>query len=147
MAFIVAVSVLAAGCGNGDSETGAAEPQQSKAQFLQQANAICRQGLEEKERKLVAVVEKEGKSPLEGDSTQLEKLFISVVVPVYGDLISELTSLSPPTKDSARVERTWNEYEAALEEAEADPSKVVGENVFDSANEASAQYGMDACSL
>lgn len=142
LAAVVALGSVTAGCGGGSSETSAAAQPLTKSQFTSQATAICQKSSEEKETRLIAAIERAGgKGLLAASNGELEKLASQVVLPLYGETISQLQDLSPPSKDEAKVAKILGKYEAALKKAEADPSTALGGNPFANADEAAATYG------
>jgi hypothetical protein len=142
----VAVLAAAAGCGGGDS-TSATSPELTKAQFVKQATAICQKTAEEKQSRLEAAIKGErGRGLFAASNAELEKLASKVVLPLYGEALSRLGDLNPPAKDKARVGRILHGYEAAMKEAEADPSTGFENNPFAKPDEAAAAYGF-GCSL
>jgi hypothetical protein len=144
MGAAVVLAAVATGCGGGG---GTGPSQLTKAQFVKQATAICQKSAEEKAPRLEAAIKGEGGRGLFGASNgELEKLASKVVLPLYRETISRLGTLSPQSRDKARVAKVLGEYEAALKEAEADPSLALEGNPFAKADEAAAKYGFD-CSL
>lgn len=138
---VVALGSVAVGCGGGGG-TATAAPELTKPQFVKQATAICQKAAEEKEAKLFAAIKKEeGRGLFGATNSELEKLALEVVLPVYGETISQLGRLNLQPKDKAQVAKILHAYEAALKKAEADPVAALEKNPFAKADEAATAYG------
>ena len=138
---VVVLGFAVAGCGGSDS-TAAASAELTKSQFVKQATVICRKSVEEKEPRLEAALKSEGGKGLFGASSgELEELASKVVLPLYRETISRLRRLNPQLQDRTQVAKVLHKYEAALKEAEDDPSIALESNPFAKADEAAAAYG------
>jgi len=141
---MLALGMLAAGCGGGDGETTATV---SKKQFLTKVNKICSARENEKFNK-VAVVAKEMKPEIENESmsqANLEDLTRRAVVPVFQKLIQELQQLDPPSKSSAQFEAIVAKFKADVAEMESDPGRFVDGTAFEDGNRAARAYGLSDC--
>jgi hypothetical protein len=149
---LLAVAGIIGGCGS-DSGTSAAAAEGSsapltKAQFLKQADEICRQGVKEKDQAVsVALKGQAAQAKGEAESQQIEKLVEEAVLPAYRKIVDQLSELSPPKRDEAAVKKIVGEYESALQATEADPAKAIKKNPFTETDEAASAYGMEACVL
>jgi hypothetical protein len=143
---LIAVVALAAGqygCGSGgDTGTAAEGPPLTKSQFISKADAICRAALKGKDEKVRAAAEEEGGN---GSPQELAKLVEGVVLPIYQETVAELKNLNPPGEDEAVIGKMMDEYEAGLQQAEANPVEAVTGNPLAQADAAAENYGLEYC--
>jgi hypothetical protein len=145
-ALLVLLLAALSGCGGGDKGSATDSEPLTKAQFIKRASAICQREDAAKARRLEKAAAP-GKAVLNGSRGELRKLVVEVIIPLYRELISELASLEPPTKNKAQVERIVGTFEALLEEAEANPDPMIQTDPFTKADELAASYGIQNCSL
>jgi hypothetical protein len=156
--MLVAAAVLA-GCGS-DSGSNSAETEGTsgstvssnssgpltKAEFIKQANQICRDGSVKKEELVTSMAKlatDTGKPP----STQaVEKLVTAGILPLYEEMIDQLAELEAPKGEEAAIDKMVTQYRADLATAESQPVKATKENLFTDGNDASKAYGL-ACRL
>lgn len=138
LGFLVA-ALLIAGCG-GDDETSAL----TKAEFVKQANAICKEGRSEREE-LFKTFTAEVKS---GDVSRedQESLVTVVLKPPLEKTIESLEGLGAPEGDEKQVEAITAAMKKGLEKAEANPLVALRTNIqFAESNNLSAKYGLTDC--
>lgn len=157
---VLVAAVIFAGCGSDSSTNAAATDGASestvsesssgpltKADFVKQANQICRSGTEEKEKAVLKVAKlatDSGKPP----STQtVENVVNGVILPLYEEIVDQLAGLEAPEADQAQVEKMVSAYQADLGKAEAEPIKATKENLFRDANDLAEAYGIESCHL
>lgn len=147
------LSACLLGCASGGDDTAPASERSApassepltKSQFIKRASEICQNGQKEKERRLA----KEGVEGYGvGNSRQkLAKLVDELVIPIYGKIVSELASLSPPAGDDAAL-RIVRRYKATLKDAETQPAtQLMQKDPFVAPNAAAARYGIEGCAL
>jgi hypothetical protein len=146
-AAVLAAVVVMAGCGSGGgSDTAVAESSISKAQYVKQAEAVCKKGNEELEADFAAFVrEKEDvKTPHESDYVEL---FEKVLEPNISTEIEELHELDVPQGDASKVEAILSAREESLTIAEAEPKEVIenSKKVFGKASSLADEYGLKDC--
>jgi hypothetical protein len=144
---VLALSVVAvAGCGGSDDSAAAAEPL-TKAQFIKRATAVCQKEQEVKARKLEGVLTPE-LTKEKNFERKLEEIAAEVAIPLYEELIAELSSLEPPAQDKARIRKVISSYEAALKQTEANPAVLLSKNSpFRTPADAAGEYGIENCIL
>lgn len=138
LGFLVA-ALLVAGCG-GDDETSSL----TKAEFVKQANAICKEGRAEREDLFKTFTEeiKSGKATREDQ----ESLVTVVLKPPYEKTIESLKGLGAPEGDEKQVEAIIAAMEKGLEKAEDNPLVSLRTNIqFAEANSLAAKYGLKDC--
>jgi hypothetical protein len=149
MGVLMAAAILA-GCGS-DSSSGASATDEvaaplSKAEFVKQADGICKQGLKEKDEAVTAALEKRAEQKQTPPTAQESvKLVEETVLPSYGKTVDQLSQLGAPKGDEAKVEKMMGEFEAALQATETNPAKAMNSNPFESADKAAEAYGIEKC--
>lgn len=148
VACLVVVAWALAGCGGGSGadSTSTAAPL-SKAQFVAQANRICKEAAESKEHNLEAArAELPAKEQSAPSQQTLEDLIRNSALPPIREMTVALGELSPPAGDEA-AGRVVSMFESALKEAEAEPEKLISTDPFTSASEAARAYGLHECTF
>jgi len=138
-ACAVAIAGVAAGCGddNGNGTTTAAASI-STADFVAQANQICKQGNAELEK----AGKQLGKSVNEA---QLEDFATNTLVPNVQGQIDQVKALGAPAGQESSVSQLIATVQADVDELKADPSKIKNDHLFDDANRAANDLGLTEC--
>jgi hypothetical protein len=157
---VFAVAAILAGCG-GDSSTNASATDTSsestaseqpsgpltKAEFLKQANLVCRKGVVKKDEAIQSLAKLAAEAGETPSAAAEEKLVKVVVFPTYSEIIDQLAQLEAPQADQPKVEKMIQDYESDLEVAEAEPTKAIQQNLFKDGNDAGEAYGLESCHL
>lgn len=135
LGVIAVATALALGAGCGDDEESL-----TKAEFIEQADAICAAGNEE-----LNSLDSDfgaGKSPAEiVDSFVSEEL-----IPVLRAEHDEIEALGAPEGDEAEVENLLASLQEAIDAAEEDPMAfVISDDAFAAADKAAEDYGLKEC--
>lgn len=136
---LAAAVLIFAGCGGGDDETTAL----TKAEFVKQANAICKEA--EKERlslfkQVVATVDPDG------TKQERDKALREVIVEPYEGAAQEIESLGAPSGDEAKISALVDAMEASLRKVEKNPRLVGRTNIqFAEPNKLANEYGLTDC--
>ena len=140
IALIVLASAVLAGCGGGgDSDTP------TKAAFIKQADAVCKQADEEQTEALEKLAAKKG-SLAKLSTAEQQNLAVELGLPPVQKEAEELTELTPPSGDESKVEAFIGAIEEASKKAEADPSLLTaGAGPFGKADQLGKSYGFEAC--
>jgi hypothetical protein len=137
----LALAVAATGCG-GDSEASI-----TKAEFVDQANAVCKEILKEKNtlvKEELAQFKKEGKSLelKENDAIAV----IAVALPPITELPDKLRQLEVPEGEEDQVEAIIDSYATGVSEMEEDPGNAFGSQYpFKEGDELAEKYGLNVC--
>lgn len=136
--------MLAMGCGGGGDES-AATP--TKAEFIKRADGICAQ-TDEKQK---AILQRYVKNhPGVKPNKAVEENIALATLPSVKVEVEELDDLSIPSGDVYEVQAIIDGIEKAVEEAEADPSKMLkgsSREPFKAVDELAAKYGFKACAF
>jgi hypothetical protein len=162
--LVLALALIAAGCGDDDDETttaatttpttttagatgatGATGEPLSHEEFVAQADAICEAGDEEIDSQAQEFFP-EGGSP----GTAEEEAFVSeVLVPNIQEQIDGIRALTPPEGDEDEVAAILDAAQDAIDQLEDDPSAITGAgsgpDPFAEANQLARDYGLKVC--
>jgi hypothetical protein len=145
LAAVVALAAVAAGCGGGDGED---EATLTKAQFIKQADKICKKISEKNKEDFQAFVQKaQGEGGLEKSGGDIGQ---EVVLPNFEAKVAQLTELEPPSQGEKQITAWYEALEAALEEAQEDPNTLIGfaaspDAPLVEANRIAREYGFEEC--
>lgn len=146
---VAAVALVAAGCGSSDDSTTDSGEALTKAEFVKQGNAICKEGNDKIESEFEQLAEeknlKENQKP---PQAVLDEAAETILVPGIGKQIEELRALGNPEGDDGEVEDLLTGAEEALEEAEEDPSVLTEDEdsgPFVQVNKEAREYGLTVC--
>lgn len=129
-------------CGSSSDATAAI----SKAEFLKQGNAICKNGNEQIEKAAEQQFPKDDSKPSQAERI---KFATQTVIPTVQHQIDAVKALGAPEGDEAMVETIIAEAQNALNEAKKDPSVLTsnGPGPFASADKFANSYGLTACGV
>ncbi len=134
----LAIGAVAVGCGgSGGSLT--------KAEFINQADAICKKAEEERlagfqeSPKVSASTSKKAMAAIQ------QRLLTAVVLPSIQTEAEELGDLAAPSGDEAKVAAIVEAYEQAVKEVEANPSTQG--KAFPKFNKLAPEYGLKDCTV
>jgi hypothetical protein len=145
--FALVLVGLLAGCGGG-SDNGESTAALTKAEFLKQGNAVCREGNEEIQADFEEFAKEKGLSEhQEPPKAVLVEGAESFLIPAIDKQIEGLRALGAPKGDEGEVDQLLTAAEKALEEGEADPASLTSEGPgpFAEVNREAAAYGLTAC--
>jgi hypothetical protein len=151
LAAVVALAVLAAGCGSSDdstTDTGSVTVTLTKAQLIAQGDAICKQGNEEIEEGFERF-QKENDIPKnqEPNDAQGVEIVETVLVPNIKTQSELLRGLGAPEGDEEQVGELLDSLDEAVETAEDDPEALFNEDTdpFGGVNQQAQDYGFTEC--
>ena len=137
LATSLASGLLVAGCGGSDDDSP------TKAEFIQQADAICKKAHDEFEKDFQQAFGNERPS-----NAQLEKFATSNLVPGTQGEIDEISALEPPPGDETEVEAIIDAVQGGVDKIKADPGILlpsVPEDPLAKGHQLAKQYGMKEC--
>jgi len=139
------------GCGSDsetDSNSTAATATLTKAQFVKQADQICRKALVEKDEavreELESLSAQERAQPSKGT---LEEIGATALLPPFKQIKVKLSKLTPPAGDEEAVQAIVAKLEAGIEKAEENLAALSRTNPFVGAATAAKAYGIQGCSF
>ncbi len=150
LAGIVAIAVIAAGCGSSSSGSTSSESSSSltKAEFIKAADAVCEKGNESITGEAEEFAEENNIDTEKPTTAEQEEVVSEVVGPAIRQQAEDISALGAPSGEEAEVEAIVEAVEAGAEEAEEDPGSLVegeGGGPFAEANKLAKAYGLKVC--
>lgn len=145
LAGIAAIAVIAAGCGSGSDDSTSSL---TKAEFIAQADAICKKGNDEIEANFEAFAKKNGlKGNEEPSKAQGVEISETILLPSIESQSEELRDLEVPNGDEAEISAMLESLDQGVEEAEEDPESLFASksDPFGPANKKAKEYGLKVC--
>ncbi len=138
VAAVLACAVFVVGCGEDDSSS------LTKAEFTEQADAICDTGQKEKNAAIIAVVNQNNLP-----KPAMERQVIAAALPPLREMVEELSELGLPASGEGQARVIVDEVAAAVQNLENDPRSVLKglKNPFAKVEELSGKYGLESCAL
>lgn len=155
---LAALALFIAGCGDSssgsDSDNGSGgstgdEVALTKAEFIKQADALCKKVDEREFGEYTAWIEAEKKAlkGLSPDATT-EKAIRVIFIPSIRGQIGEMTALGIPEGDEEELEEFFDQVRVGLKKTEKDPLSANGtleESPFYGAYKVGSAYGFKDC--
>jgi hypothetical protein len=138
---ILALALLAAGCGGGDGDDASAETAITKAEFVKQGNAICQKATEKFSRQAEALLEELGADESPGDRPATD------LVSLLETEADEIRALGAPAGDEAEVDAILSGIEQTADSLESGEGSGDGTSAYAQAEKPADAYGLDACPL
>lgn len=145
LAGVVAIAIVAAGCGSSSdsTETTAAL---SKAEFIKQGDAICTKGNESIDTEANEFAKENNVNTNKPTKAQQEEVITDVVAPEVRKEGEEIAALGAPSGDEAEVEAIVAAVEGGADELEEEPSLLVeGKNPLAKGSKLAGSYGFKVC--
>lgn len=150
MAALAVLGLLVlSGCGSGGGESTSTGTL-SKAQFLKKANAICAKGTEVFGKGDAAFWKRHGGPSSNANEAMVNKLQLTVLVPVRKSELRQIRALGLPRGDEQRVEAMLAAWEEGIEKGEEEPQTLDAggtEFAFHKAYVTGIKYGLVKCWL
>jgi uncharacterized lipoprotein len=151
---VLAIAVVAAGCGSSSSDSSSSGGDESSAsaltkpEFIKAADTVCEEGNEAIEGEANEFA-KENEIDIEKPTeAQQEEVVSEVVAPAIRAQAEGISALGAPSGEEEEVEAIVEAVEAGAEEAEENPGALVsgeGGGPFEEANELANEYGLKVC--
>jgi hypothetical protein len=134
LALCVAAAI--AGCGGDDDDDGAL----TKAEFVDQANAICKDAN--------AQIDAAAKDlPQDASKAELEQFATETLLPNVQGQIDDVGALEPPSEDQDQITEFLDSAQAEVDRLEKDPLIIFSdEQTFEETNKLGRAYGLTECS-
>jgi hypothetical protein len=133
--------VFGTGCGSSDDAT------LTKAEFVQQGDAICQKAQTEKQESLTAEFAKKTKSGTTFSKAEEQELITDLALPPIQRMTEELSDLDAP--EGKEPEAFIAALEKAVQEVEDDPAAALtkSEEIFAESDKRAKALGFKVCSL
>jgi hypothetical protein len=137
LAGVIAIAMIAAGCGSSSDTTASL----SKAEFLKQGNAICDAGNKEINAGFEETLPK-GKQP---SKAELDEAIETVLIPSVTKQVEEIRALGAPEGEEEAVEDFLAGAEEELEKGEEEPASLATGASFNKTNQEAKAIGLTSC--
>lgn len=137
----MAIMLVGVGCGDSGSDS------LSKAEFVEQGNAICKAGEEASNAGVTAFIKAESKK-YPGNTLNKkgeEKMIVEGAVPPIEKMVKELSELGAPSGEEKSVNAIITGFEEGIAEVKKDTSVAFTGDPFGKPNEAAKKYGLTSC--
>jgi hypothetical protein len=160
LSLVLAAGLIAAGCGDDDEETttaatttttqagatgptGASGEPLSKAEFIEEADAICKAG----DKEIDAAADQLFSGGANPGQAEEEAFITQTLVPGVQQQVDGIRALTPPEGDEEEVQAILDAAQQAIDELEADPEAFFeqGGDPFAEANQLAQEYGLQVC--
>lgn len=142
---VAAIAMIVAGCGSSSDDSTSSL---TKAEFIAQADAICKKGNAEIESGFEDFAKEAGIKKNEEPSTaQGVEVSETVLIPYIKEQSEELRDLGAPSGDEGEITAMLDSLDEGIEEAEADPEALFTSksDPFGPANKKAKEYGLEVC--
>ncbi|HEU4739484.1 MAG TPA: hypothetical protein VFS54_10450 [Solirubrobacterales bacterium] len=143
-ALLLVGAVLVAGCGGGE-DTADAIVRLTKAEFIKQGDAICKEVFKRREQQANEFGEENDVTFGSASEEQLEKLVTEVVVPSLEQQADELSALGTPKGDEKQIEEIIASLKGAAGEIRNNPKLIFKSNPLEEPDELARAYGFKVC--
>lgn len=151
-AGILAIALIAAGCGSsdessGDDGSGDTASVSTKAELIEQGDAICTKGLKQIRTEVTEYMKDKNINIRAGISnTQYAQIEGAVFLPGIQQQVDEVRALGAPSGEEDEVNAILDAFDEALVEAAKDPAVLFeGPNPLAKPNQMAEKYGFKSC--
>lgn len=131
---LLVTGLFAAGCGGDDDEL-------TKAEFVQQANAICKKG----DAQINAAAEKAFSESQRPSNAQVEEFATDTAIPSIQGQVDDIGELEPPAEDEEQITAFLDSAQEELDKSKEDTAYLISDASFKETNRLGAAYGLDEC--
>jgi hypothetical protein len=138
IAAVLAVALVAAGCGGDSTSSTTSVPALSKGDFVAQANAICVKGNKATDSAGATL----GNSP---SQAQMSDVVTSTIVPAIQDQIDAIKALGPPSGDETTVSSMLALAQTDVDKLKGNPALLTDPTLFADFGKVAHPYGLTSC--
>jgi hypothetical protein len=161
-AGVLAVALIAAGCGGGSdnsssdssSSSGSSTSSStssatlSKDEFVAKANTVCRDA-----QSKLSKIQSDIQAKVQGDPSQIKQVVedsIGQIVPIVRDTVDQIAALDAPSDLQPKLDEFKTKTDDALDQVAADPAKAIqdassGSSPFTSLQTLATDLGLKDC--
>jgi hypothetical protein len=147
LAGVMAIAIVAAGCGSSDDTTTETTVALTKVEFIKQGDAICDKGSKQIEDEADEFAEENDIDTSNPSKEEQEEVITSVVAPSLQAQADEISALAAPRGEEDKVTAMIDALEAGAEELEDDPGTLLedGADPLGRANKLANEFGFKKC--
>jgi hypothetical protein len=145
---VVAIAVIAAGCGGGSDDSTETAVVLTKVEFIKQGDEICKKGNKQIEDEAEEFAEDNNVDTSNPSKKDQEEVIATVVAPALQTQADELAELDAPKGEEETTAAIIDALEAGAEELEDEPALLLESNAagpLDKANELANKFGFKEC--
>jgi hypothetical protein len=135
---VLAVALIAAGCGGGDDNSDTTSVSLTKSEWLAKADAICQQGNQEIQQ---AASQQFGKQ--KPTAADIRQFGTETALPNTQTQVDKIRALGAPSGDEDQVNKILDTVQADIDKAKA--AGDVEDSTFADGNALAKQYGLQVC--
>jgi hypothetical protein len=136
LAGVLAIGLIASGCGSDDDSTDGEAL--TKEEFIAQADAICQQGNDDLDAASARLSTKT-------TDAQFEAFVNDEIVPNVQGQLDQIGELVPPEADQEQIDALLDSANDGVEELAQDPSQAQYGDPLGEANTLATDYGLKVC--
>jgi hypothetical protein len=148
LAGVMAIAIVAAGCGSSSDDSTDAVVGLTKTEFIKQGDAICKKGSAALSKEAEEFADENDVDISKPTEEQQEEVIETVVGPALQAQADELGELGAPAGEEDKVSAILDALEAGAEELEDNPAALLksnGKRPLDKANELAGEFGFKEC--
>jgi aspartate oxidase len=148
LAGVMAVAIVAAGCGSSSDDSTDTVVVLTKTEFIKQGDAICAKGGEALSEEAEDFADEHNVDTSKPTKKQKEEVIETVVGPALQTQADELSELGAPDGEEDKVAAVIEALESGAEELEDDPGVLLensGKGPLDEAKELAGEFGFKDC--
>lgn len=143
---VVAVLAVFAGCGGGDGDSDGDGSSLTKAEFIEKADAICKDGEKSIEDGAEQFAEDNDVDVEKPTKQQQEDVIRQVVAPEIRKQAEEIGQLGAPAGEGKEVEAIVAAVEEGADELEGEPAQLLeGKNPLAEGSKLAHEFGLKVC--
>jgi hypothetical protein len=131
---VLSAGIVAVGCGGGDDNL-------TKAQFIDQADAICKKG----NQRINAGAKEVFTSKQEPSKAGRKTFATETLIPDIQGQVDDVRALNEPSADEDQVNAFLDSAQAELDKGKNDPLYMTSDKSFSGTNKLGKQYGFKVC--
>jgi hypothetical protein len=140
LGILLAVVATAVGCGSGGDQPP------TKAEFVAEADAICKRGTTQIRHEYEAFVAKPDAATSASGRERGTEIGVKILLPTVLSQTEDLRELMPPEGDERQVTAILDAFETGVKSGLAHPQTLFGVNYpLDRANSLAQRYGFKVC--
>lgn len=135
IALLCAASVVLTGCGEDEKDNADAPASLTKAEFVEQANELCKTNAEEFEDAMGSV----------RSEAQFDAFMKKTGVPLMRKLADQIEALEEPADLSGAVDAMLASLRADINKVAENPDVLMDDSLFVDGNKKAKKLGLDEC--
>jgi hypothetical protein len=138
LGFVLAVALMAAGCGGGDDNSDSTTVSLTKSEWIAKADAVCKQGNQQ-----INQAANQAFGNQQPSESQVQQFQTDTVLPNVQSQVDQIRALGAPSGDEDQVNKILDTVQADIDKAKS--SGAVEDSTFADGNALAKQYGLEVC--